>query len=372
LEPVGTGPFQFDRFLVDGDQITGVSLKANPDFYGQVPFLDRVEFHYFETPAQAYAAYQRGEIAAIGTVDDSILPSVLREPGLNLHTARLPEVKLVYLNLDSNQKPFMSDKDVRGDLLRAINRQGIVDLVLGGEGIVADGPILPGTWAFSQGLQLPSFDPVAAERSLDQLGWELPQGAGVGSPDYVRSKDGEELSFELLIGDDPTDQQVADMLEEYWANIGVQVSVKAVGPDELLSALENRDYQAVLTELTLSRWPDPDPYPFWHDSQAETGQNYSGFTDRNSGIWLERARTTPDRARRADLYNSFQYRFRDQVPALLLYHPVYNYAITTEMRGVTFGPIFDPSDRFRSIEDWFLLTRRGQAATATPTTTSAP
>ncbi|MGA9534057.1 MAG: ABC transporter substrate-binding protein, partial [Anaerolineales bacterium] len=35
LEPVGTGPFQFDRFLVDGDQITGVSLKSNPEFYGQ-------------------------------------------------------------------------------------------------------------------------------------------------------------------------------------------------------------------------------------------------------------------------------------------------------------------------------------------------
>ncbi|MGA9532524.1 MAG: ABC transporter substrate-binding protein, partial [Anaerolineales bacterium] len=336
------------------------------------PFLERVEFHYFDTPEQAFSAYQSGEIAAIGTLDSSTFRSVLDEPGINLHTARLPEVKLVYLNLASNEKPFLANKEVRHSLLQAINRQGLIDLALNGQGIVADGPILPGTWAFSQGLELAPFDPIAAARTLDQLGWELPQATSPGSADYVRSKDGDDLSFDMLIADTPTDQTVATMLASYWARIGVQVSVKAVDPDELLTELEDRDYQTALTELTLSRWPDPDPYPFWHDSQAETGQNYSGFTDRNSGIWLERARTTPDQARRADQYNSFQYRFRDQVPALLLYHPVYNYAITTEMRGVTFGPIFDPSDRFRGIEDWYLLTRRGRSATITPSTNPAP
>jgi peptide/nickel transport system substrate-binding protein len=372
LEPVGTGPFLFDRFLRDGAQITGVSLRANPDFYGQVPYLDRVEFRYFDSTEQALEAYQQGETSAIGTVDSSILPEVLAEPSLNLHSARIPQVKLVYLNLASDEKPFMADREVRHSLLQAINRQGIIDLAIGGQGIVADGPILPGTWAFSAGLEASPFDPIAAASVLDEQGWELPEGASQGGPDYIRSKEGEDLSFELLVGEDRADQQIASMLQAYWAKIGVEVSIKDVDPETMLSSLQDRDYQAALTNLTLSRFPDPDPYPFWHDSQAETGQNYSGYTDRNSGIWLERARTNPDQARRAELYNSFQYRFNEQVPALLLYYPIYNYAISNDVRGLTFGPIFDPSDRFRNIEEWYLLTRRGPVETPSPAPSSTP
>jgi peptide/nickel transport system substrate-binding protein len=106
------------------------------------------------------------------------------------------------------------------------------------------------------------------------------------------------------------------------------------------------------------RFPDPDPYPFWHDSQIETGQNYSGFSDRNISIWLEQARITPDSSRRAELYRSFQYRFQDQVPSILLYYEVYNYAIGVQIQGVSIGSVFDPSDRFNNIENWHIIARR--------------
>jgi peptide/nickel transport system substrate-binding protein len=121
----------------------------------------------------------------------------------------------------------------------------------------------------------------------------------------------------------------------------------------------------VLTDINLTRSPDPDPYPFWHDSQAETGQNYGGFEDRNSSIWLEQARITPDFAKRADLYQSFQHRFNDQIPALPLVNPVYSFAIDASVQGVTVGPMLDPSDRFASITSWYLLVRRDLNAGAT-------
>ncbi|MGD8553164.1 MAG: hypothetical protein PVG02_05845, partial [Anaerolineales bacterium] len=85
---------------------------------------------------------------------------------------------------------------------------------------------------------------------------------------------------------------------------------------------------------------------------------YAGFDDRNSSIWLEQARTTPDPSRRADLYASFQYRFQDQLPSLPLYYPVYNFAIDAQIQGVTVGPLFSSSDRFSTILDWHLMARR--------------
>ena len=137
------------------------------------------------------------------------------------------------------------------------------------------------------------------------------------------------------------------------------MQLEASDTEDLMETyLQPRSFQAVLTELNLSKYPDPDPYPFWHDSQTETGQNFSGFADRNISIWLEQARITPDFGRRAELYRSFQHRFQDQVPALLLYCPVYNYAIETQIQGVSIGPLFDPSDRFNTINEWYILTQR--------------
>lgn len=367
LQPVGTGPFRFERFMTEGDRIRGVSLLAYDGFYGQQPYLDRIEFHYFESPEQAFNAYDRGEIGAIGSVDETILSEVLAAPNLNLYSARLPEVKLVYFNLSNSEKPFLQEEEVRQSLRMAVNRQAIVDKVLDGQGIVAPSPILPGTWAFAEGLQPVPFQPIQAEETLDRLEWEVPAGASQGSEEYVRAQEDRTLSFELLLLDRDRDRAIANHLQEYWSRIGVEVNLETVSEERLSEALESRSYQAALTDLTLSRWPDPDPYTLWHDSQAEAGQNYAGFNDRNTGIWLERARTTPDQTRRAELYASFQYRFQDQVPAMLLYYPIYNYAISAQMQGVNFGPVFDPSDRFAEVENWFLLARRIR-----PTATPAP
>jgi peptide/nickel transport system substrate-binding protein len=162
--------------------------------------------------------------------------------------------------------------------------------------------------------------------------------------------------------DDPQSTAIAELVERYWENAGIQVTRVPVSAEELLSVyLEPREFEVVLTELSFGRYPDPDPYPFWHDSQTETGQNYSGFADRNTSIWLEQARTTPDPSRRAELYASFQYRFQDQLPSLPLYFPVYSYAVDAQFQGVTIGPLFDPSDRFGSILEWHLMARRNIA-----------
>jgi len=362
-EPVGTGPFKFERFLLQDGRIDGVGLVAFDDFYLGRPFLDRVEFHTYAAPEEALAAYDAGEVQGIATVHPEMFPEVLPNPELNQHSAQLARAGVVFLNLPHPEKPFFATKEVRQALMLAINRQHLIDEALDGQGIIAAGPILPGTWAAADGLEPVPFDPSQAAFLLDSEEWVLPTGATPGSAEYVRSKEGIPLRFSLKYGDDPKTAKIAEALKQSWAAIGVQVDLDPMDPAELLTeGLEARDYEALLTEIDYDPYPDPDPYPFWHDTQIEGGQNYSGFDDRNSSIWLERARTTPDFGKRAEYYRSFQHRFRDQMPALFLYHPVYNYAIDSSVQGVSVGPLFDPSDRLSSIADWFLVARRADSS----------
>lgn len=359
LDPIGTGPFRLDQYILEDNRITGVSLVAFDEFYGQKPYLERIELRLFENEQDALNAYHNGEVKGIGYLGESILDEALSLPAMNVHSARLPRLGLIFLNLQNPEKDFLSEKTIRRALAIAINRQWIIDQVFMGQAIKSIGPIMPGTWAFAEGIKALPFDPDEAAQILESEGWELPAGASPGTPEYQRVKDEEILSIELVHLEDYAHTQIAEWVKQYWEAIAIQVELVPVSSDSLLNDfLQPRAFQAVLTELDLGSYPDPDPYPLWHDSQTETGQNYSGFSDRNISIWLEQARTTPDRGRRSELYTSFQYRFQDQVPSILMYYPIYNYGIDAQVQGVTVGPLFNPSDRFNTVFDWFLVARR--------------
>jgi peptide/nickel transport system substrate-binding protein len=365
LRPIGTGPYKFDTFIIENKRIVGVSLSAFEDYYFSRPFLDRVEFRLVSDAEAAYDAYENELATGISRVDEQIFDGVMEDPQLNLYTARLPKMGMLFLNLNHPIKQFLAEKTIRRALMLALNREWIIQSALGGQGVLPIGPIMPGTWAFAEGLEPHPYDPIEAARILDDEGWELTAGAAPGTDEFVRSKDDQQLSLELAHPDDPRSTEIAELVERYWENVGIQVTRVPVPAEEILSVyLEPREFEVVLTEISFGRYPDPDPYPFWHDSQTETGQNYSGFSDRNTSIWLEQARTTPDPSRRADLYASFQYRFLDQLPSLPLYYPVYSFAVDAQIQGVTVGPLFEPSDRFSSILEWHLMARRNIAPPA--------
>ena len=210
------------------------------------------------------------------------------------------------------------------------------------------------------------------KQKVDSAGWVIPDGAAPGTPGYVRRKGDVALSFTLTTPDDPLHSAIAEVARANWASLGVAVTVERVDAATLRAnvlAPRPRPWQALLVDMNFAGTPDPDPYPLWHETQVESGQNYGGYSDRITSQMLEQARITTDLEARARLYYAFQSRFADQIPALLLYSPVYNYAVDTSVRGVQIGPLIDPSDRLNGLPGWTVAARRvivEQSATAQP------
>ena len=187
---------------------------------------------------------------------------------------------------------------------------------------------------------------------LRDLGYTFPGEGGT-----VRTnEDGDRLAFELLYPDDEIHSQIAQAIQENWTALGIDVSLQGLPYDELVNdKLGDRDYQAALVDLNLTSMPDPDPYPFWHQTQTTGGQNYSMWNDRQASEYLEQARIILDTSERQRLYRNFQVRYVDQLPALPLYYPVYTYGVSSDVNGVRIGPIFEPSDRLETITDWYFF-----------------
>ena len=365
LQPVGSGPYSFDHLITEEGQISGVVLSAFKDYYLQGAFIDQIAFRYYQDAGAAYAAYKAGDVGGLGDVTQDILPEVLTEEGLNLYTTRLPAMTLLYLNLDDPQVTFFQDVNIRQALMQGLNRQALVDNLLDGQAILADGPIFPGTWAYYDGIEHYSYTPDQAIALLREAGFTLPATGG----DVRTNEDGTQLSFKLLYPDDDEHTDLANAIQRDWIKLGVKVTLTALPYDQLVSEhLDTRNYQAALVDLNLSRSPDPDPYPFWHQTQITSGQNYSKWDDRQASEYLEQARITTHLEERSRLYNNFQVRWSQELPAIPLFYPVYTYAVSSDVQGVSIGPIFDPSDRFNHVTNWYLVTRRTSGeATASPT-----
>ncbi len=363
LAPIGSGPFIFDRLLSENGEITGVVLKSYKDYYAEPPFIDEVIFRYFPDSDSALVAYQQDVVQGISQLTPETFRETISNPDMSIYSGRLPQLTLLYLNLDDDDLPFFQDSSVRRALMTGLNRQWMVDNLLESQALVADGPIFPGSWAYYEDIERISYDPVTALNILKEAGYTVPAGGS-----SIREKDGVALAFELVHPATPQHTSIAEAIQRDWGKLGVDVQLLPVTYDELLTNhLEPRDYQAALVDLNLTGSPDPDPYPFWDQAQITNGQNYSQWDDRQASEYLERARITADIDERARAYRNVQVRFTNEMPALPLFYPVYSYAVDAAVQGVTIGPLYDLSDRLSTIASWFLVARR---STATPAANS--
>lgn len=359
LQPVGSGPYAFEGLITENNQINGVILRANQDYFEGPPLIEQMVFRYFDNSLDALKAFQDRMVLGISKVDLAILGEVLIDPELALYTAREPRLTLIFFNLKNQEVPFFQDVTIRKALFSGLNRQKMVDKIFTSQAIIADGPILPGSWAFYDGIKSVEFDPNIATQLIKDAGYVLG-----GENSTVRAKDGVEFRFELLYPDDETHRQMAEMIQQNWEALNISVNIRGVPYSELINAYLNpRSYQAALIDLDLSWTPDPDPYPFWDQVQATGGQNYSQWDNFVASDYLEQARITTNLIDRSLFYRNFQVVFEEELPALPLFYPVYNFAISKQIQGVSVGPMFDTSDRFLTVKNWYNIGPRPETIT---------
>jgi peptide/nickel transport system substrate-binding protein len=342
--PVGTGMFMVES--VSPDQVV---LVANPDFWGRAPFLDQVEFWFFGDWENLMASYERGEIHGFHPSNQDQLSLLRQIPTLQLYSAQSAGYGLAYLNLDREEDPFFQSKEVRQALFYGLDRQSLIDTSLDGQGLVADSPISSMSWAYDPSVRQYSYDPERAIGLLDASGWVDTDG------DLIRDQDGVPLAFTLLASEDPAQTALAQAMARQWRAIGVDATVRPVGGGLVPNYIRPRHFDAVLIEVVLTA--DPDPYPWWHSTQiGSQGLNFAGFANEEADVLMEEIRSSIDHERRLELFHAFQQLFAEEVPSLLIYYPIYTYAVDTQVKQVQLSPLLHPSDRFRNIADWYVET----------------
>lgn len=352
--PIGAGPWRLDQpGGLTAELVRLVRFDDHWEATARRPYLDGLELRLYRSAADAVQALGRREVQVMGQVPAEALVR------LGEDVAQINAVRGGYTAVFLNpSKVIFADARVRHALGASLDRAAIIQgpELLAGQGVPAISPIPPGSWAYDASIPAPVYDPEEAARVLDASGWIDTDGDG------VRDRDGQPLRFALDVYDEPLLMAIARRLEADWGRLGIGVEVRGQSQPNLVSALTTHAYEAALYSVTTRQLYDPDPYPLWHSSQIEGGQNIAAFANaRADELMVALRQTSPadDAARRA-LYVEFQRLFAAEQPALMIYHPVYSIAkVAPALGGVQLPPlIVEPSDRYRVIGDWFLETER--------------
>jgi peptide/nickel transport system substrate-binding protein len=147
------------------------SLTRNPNYWkSDRAHFDRVELLSILDPAARLNALITGEVHVIDQVDPATI-GMLEGRGV-ARILSIPGNAHYVFPMDSRAAPF-SDNNVRLALKYALDRQAMVDVILGGHGAVSnDNPIGPANRYFFADMEPKSYDPDKARFYLGQSGFD--------------------------------------------------------------------------------------------------------------------------------------------------------------------------------------------------------
>lgn len=207
VRPVGTGPFVVSSYSNSNQRST---FSRNPHYpWKGLPYLDQVEFTWGLNENLALLQLQQGEIDIVGDgIGSSVMPEVQTQSSLKRFVQVYAQNATDWIDLNV-KVPQLADPRVRQALNWATDREALAKITHGV--FVASGYPLPDNLLeFTHRVSPFGYDPDKARSLL--------HSAGVST-----------LSFGLLTdGEDPW-QDVLQLLQQQWENLGIHLEVKTVG-----------------------------------------------------------------------------------------------------------------------------------------------
>ncbi|MEE8389947.1 MAG: ABC transporter substrate-binding protein [Anaerolineae bacterium] len=352
-QPLGWGPFVLHEWVA-GDHIT---VARNPIYFRTpegLPRVDEVIFRFIPDPTLLAEELLTGrcDVATHDAADAvrAALPDQSYIQALSTHDARWELLAFGISPSQSYNRPdFFEDVRVRQAIAMCIDRQAVVNQVLGPSGRVShsylppEHPLYAGdsliTWEYAS---------AAGQTLLAAAGWYDENGDGVREAHNIPGvTDDTPFQITYHTTDDPLRVQTAQLVQTYLASCGISVSVETLPPETLFAPGPEGVLFGQQFDLAQFSWravPTPLCDLFLSNQIPIAGQwykpNITGFLDDEyDTACLSALDAPPDGAEYVAGHVQAQRIFSERLPALPLFQRL---KVTLAHTSVT-GLIPDPT-----------------------------
>ena len=217
----GPGPSAGPFIVSSLDRTTQrIMLTRNPKWWGDRPRLSTITFLVLDDAARLPALQNNTiDAAGVGTLDQ--LTIAQRTKGISIRRAPAPSWS--HFTFNGAAGSILADKALRVAVSKGIDRQTIAKVVqygLTGHPVPLNNHIyVAGQEGYQDNSATVPYDPTAAKRELDALGWKL--------NGQFREKDGRRLVIRDLFYDGQGSRVFAQVAQHSLAQIGVKLDLVA-------------------------------------------------------------------------------------------------------------------------------------------------
>lgn len=220
--PLSAGPFLADTASVNKTAQT-VTLARNDKWWGAAPKLDTITFRALDSTADV-DAYLNNELDVVAAGNTERYGRVKDAPNTDFRVSSSP----AFSHITFGSGGVLSDTATRVALSQAIDRSAIVKAMYSGIPYTVDTLdnhlILNTEEGYQANADVVKFDVEAAKKGFEAAGWKL-EGD-------VLVRDGKKLEPRLVIPSGvPVSQQIAEIIQQTLAQVGVAVKIDAVSSD---------------------------------------------------------------------------------------------------------------------------------------------
>jgi peptide/nickel transport system substrate-binding protein len=292
LKPVGSGPYAFQ----DWQRGVQVTLTRNDKYWGpKGPFTSAV-FRAVPDAGTRVANLQAGTSDLAVTLDSDLAAQIKPSPKAKVLSVLTERVAYLAMNV---QKAPLDDVKVRQAIAHAIDKEGLVEGILGGYDKPVPELLTPAHVGWVEGIQALPYDLTKAKALIEAAGPKVKQEISLlTSPVY--------------------DQRVVQAIQQMRVEAGLSVKIEMTDMATWLKQMQSGP--DAIPQMAFSRWScacqDADGvlFPILHSSSG-----WANAKDSEIERLLVEARQTLDPKKRLEFYRSVHERLAKELFVVPLY-----------------------------------------------------
>jgi oligopeptide transport system substrate-binding protein len=313
---VSSGPFMMKSWTHQAE----IVLVPNPNWYGQKPTLQEIDFKIGGDPTADQATFEAGQLDMLAATPSEV-PRIKADATLGPLVHTQPVLVFDYWGFNTAEGPT-ANTHLRRALSMAIDKDTMMATVYGGQGQVAGSPIPPGMPGHQPDIGL-KYDVAAAKTELATALTELGFATAADIPSLsfgFNTNAGHELAS-------------AYMQNQWRTNLGVQSTLVGETFDQFLV-----DRPAGKFSIARNAWGADYPHP---DNflralfGSKSGNNDEKYNSKEFDDLVAQAGAEPDLDKSVALYNQAQELLVQDAPAVFTRWRISNYEVYPYVTGFT-------------------------------------
>ncbi|MCR8644532.1 peptide-binding protein [Paenibacillus sp. N1-5-1-14] len=337
--PIGSGPYKLDEWK------KGQFLKFSrvDSYYGGKPSIDKINIKILGDANTMMAQLQTGEINQVTVPVDnlSVIENYAKQSGKIKLEKGVKTSSYSYIGWNL-KNPLFQDKAVRQALTMLMDRQGIIDGVIEGQGTIMHAQTPPTYWTFTDNVPKFNYDVDKAKKMLADAGWKDSDSDG------VLDKDGKKFEFEMTgVQGNKVREKAMTVVQQQLKKAGIIMNIRMLESSAYSKAvITDKKFESVFGAWSISG--DPNPRGTWHSSEVETGMNITGYSNPEVDKLIDEDLNTFDKNKRKELLNKVDALVAEDQAYTFLYSGFSTNAYPSNLAG------YNPQrDGLKEIEKWY-------------------